>query len=268
MVSPNCMCASARGEEERVDPLVMAFGTALVRAMATDAWQRARVSVVQLWRRAHPQQADTAEADLEGLRTQVLDARQAGRADTEQALAGVRQGRLQQLLLDGPALAAELRRVLGGTLTPVLTPAEQSRIGTLIMAGTSPDSSTLNQVAGNQYNIQLSSPSPSPATRTLPADTVAFTGRGKELHDITAAVTAVAEAGRVVAIHAIDGMPGVGKTAIAVHVGHRLADRFPDRQLFLDPHAHTPDQEPMTPQAALASLLTADGANTRCHPRA
>jgi tetratricopeptide (TPR) repeat protein len=70
----------------------------------------------------------------------------------------------------------------------------------------------------------------------------------------------------VVAIHAIDGMPGVGKTALAVHVGHRLADRFPDRQLFLDLHAHTAGQQPMTPEAALASLLTADGADARHLP--
>lgn len=137
-----------------MDPIVVAFGTALVGAMATDVWQRARASVVALWRRAHPQQAGTVEADLEALRAQVLDARQAGRADIEQALADVWQGRLHQLLLDEPTLATELRRVLDDTLTPMLTPAEQSRVGTLIMTGTSHDSSTFNQVAGNQITYR------------------------------------------------------------------------------------------------------------------
>ncbi|MGH3832714.1 MAG: hypothetical protein ACRDRS_20130 [Pseudonocardiaceae bacterium] len=137
-----------------MDPLVVAFGTALVGAMATDTWHQARASVVALWRRVHPQQADTLEADLEGLRDQVLDAREAGRADTEQALTGVWQGRLQQLLLDEPAVAAELRQVLDDTLAPVLSPAEQSRIGMLIMTGTSHDSSTFNQVAGNQITYR------------------------------------------------------------------------------------------------------------------
>jgi len=58
-----------------------------------------------VWQQAPPQQADTVEADLEGLRGQVLDARKAGRADTEQVLTDVWQGRLQQLLLDKPAVA-------------------------------------------------------------------------------------------------------------------------------------------------------------------
>jgi len=138
-----------------VDPIVVAFGTALVSAMATDAWQQARTRVVGFWRRVHPQQADTVEADLEGLRAQVLDARQAGRADIEQALTGVWQGRLQQLLLDEPALATELRQVLDESLTPILTPAEQVRIGTLIMTGSSHGSSTFNQVAGNQTTYRL-----------------------------------------------------------------------------------------------------------------
>lgn len=137
-----------------MDPIVVAFGTALVGAMATDVWQRVRASVVTLWRRVHPQQGDTVEADLEGLRAQVLDARQAGRADIEQALTGVWQGRLQQLLLDEPALAVELRRVLDESLTPVLRPAEQSRIGTIIMTGTSHGSSTFTQVAGNQITYR------------------------------------------------------------------------------------------------------------------
>ncbi|MGH3815425.1 MAG: hypothetical protein ACRDUV_23740 [Pseudonocardiaceae bacterium] len=137
-----------------MDPIVVAFGTALVGAMATDVWQQARASVVALWRRVHPQQADTVEADLEGFRGQVLDARQAGRTEIEQALTGVWQGRLQQLLLDEPAVAAELRRVLDDTLTPALAPPEQARIGTLIMMGSSHGSSTFNQVAGNQINYR------------------------------------------------------------------------------------------------------------------
>jgi len=71
-------CAPGAGERGFVvDPIVVAAGTALVSAMATDVWQQARAGVVAFWRWVHPQQADTVEADLEGLRTQVLDARQA-----------------------------------------------------------------------------------------------------------------------------------------------------------------------------------------------
>src|SRR5215467_5898508 len=95
-----------------------------------------------------------------------------------------------------------------------------------------------------------------PAVRfSLPPDTAAFTGRGEELGVITAAVTGAAGAGGVVAVRAIDGMPGAGKTALAVHAAHVLAGRFPDRQLFIDLHAHTPGQDPITPADALAGLL-------------
>jgi hypothetical protein len=132
------------------------------------------------------------------------------------------------------------------------------------MSGSSHDTSTLNQVAGDQYNIHP--PPPVTVACTLPADTAAFTGRAEELREITAAVRGAAQAGRVVAIHAIDGMPGVGKTALAVHVGHRVADRFPDRQLFVDLHAHTAGQQPTDPADALAGLLAADGVDPRYVP--
>jgi tetratricopeptide (TPR) repeat protein len=109
----------------------------------------------------------------------------------------------------------------------------------------------------------ISRPAPLAVRYALPPDTAAFTGRDGELDRITAAATG---AGGVVAIHAIDGMPGVGKTALAVHVAHLLQDRFPDRQLFIDLHGHTPRQDPVPPQAALAGLLTAVGVDARYLP--
>jgi hypothetical protein len=107
----------------------------------------------------------------------------------------------------------------------------------------------------------------SPGVRySLPPDAAAFTGREEELDRITASVTEAAGAGGVVAIHAIDGMPGVGKTTLAVHAAPLLRHRFPDRQLFINLHAHTPGQDPLTPEAALAGLLTATGVGARNLP--
>ena len=140
------------GEEGVMDPITVAFGTALVGAIATSAWQGVRDAVTGLWRRVHPrQQADDIGTELDELRERVLAARRDGDADTERALEGVWQLRLQELLRADPALAAELRRVLDQVLTPALTSAEQARVGTIIMTGSSHDSSTLTQI-GNQVN--------------------------------------------------------------------------------------------------------------------
>ena len=94
------------------------------------------------------------------------------------------------------------------------------------------------------------------AMRTLPRDIASFTGRQQELQEL---VEAAAGAGGVVGIHAIGGMAGVGKTAFAVHAAYRLADRFPDGQIFLPLHGHTPGQQPVDPADALASLLATAG---------
>jgi tetratricopeptide (TPR) repeat protein len=94
---------------------------------------------------------------------------------------------------------------------------------------------------------------------SLPPDTAAFTGREEELNRVSAVVTGAAGTGGVVAVHAIDGMPGAGKTALAVRAAHLLAERFPDRQLFIDLHGHTPGRRPVAPEDALAGLLAAVG---------
>jgi tetratricopeptide (TPR) repeat protein len=97
---------------------------------------------------------------------------------------------------------------------------------------------------------------PPRAEQTLPADVVDFVGRQDELQRLLAAVTGRV---RAVAIHAVDGMAGVGKTALAVHAAHALAARFPDGRLFVDLCTHKPGQAKVDPTAALATLLQADG---------
>ena len=111
---------------------------------------------------------------------------------------------------------------------------------------------------------------------SLPPDTVAFTGRDGELDQIAAAladaVTGAARPGGMpagagaAAVRLIGGMPGIGKTALAVHAAHRLRPSFPDRQLFVDLRGHAPGQEPLAPEAALAGLLAAAGVDPRSCP--
>jgi tetratricopeptide (TPR) repeat protein/transcriptional regulator with XRE-family HTH domain len=92
--------------------------------------------------------------------------------------------------------------------------------------------------------------------RSLPRDVASFTGRQRELEQLAEAASG---AGGVVSIHAIGGMAGVGKTTFAVHAAHRLANAFPDGQIFVLLHGHTPGRGPADPAEALASLLLTIG---------
>ncbi|UGT45337.1 tetratricopeptide repeat protein [Nocardia yamanashiensis] len=99
-------------------------------------------------------------------------------------------------------------------------------------------------------------------TDTLPRDVETLIGREAELERILA----VAGAGRVVSIHTIDGMPGIGKTALATRVAHRLADQFPDGRFFVNLHAHTAGQPAAKPIDVLGGLLTDLGIDPRNIP--
>jgi DNA-binding SARP family transcriptional activator len=97
--------------------------------------------------------------------------------------------------------------------------------------------------------------------RQLPTVAGHFTGRQVELEELRVLTEGCdpAEVGRTVVVCAVDGMAGIGKTTLAVHAGHRLADRFPDGQLFLDLHGYTEGVAPREPGQALDWLLRALG---------
>ncbi|WP_433663105.1 ATP-binding protein [Nocardia sp. CA-128927] len=90
---------------------------------------------------------------------------------------------------------------------------------------------------------------------SLRRDTPTFVGRDLEVNRILDA----AGPGRVVSIHTIDGMPGVGKTALVTRAAHLLSDRFPDGRFFVELNTHTPGLVPADPAEVLATLLTGLG---------
>ena len=57
-----------------MEPLLATIGAALVTAMTTDAWQKARDAAVELWRRTDPDRAEAVQDELAKLRERALDA--------------------------------------------------------------------------------------------------------------------------------------------------------------------------------------------------
>jgi tetratricopeptide (TPR) repeat protein len=104
------------------------------------------------------------------------------------------------------------------------------------------------------------------ATRTLPRDIASFTGREREFRQLADLAAQAEGSGGVVGICAIGGMAGIGKTAFAVRAAHQLAAQFPDGQIFLALHGHTPGQHPVGATEALASLLLTAGVAARHIP--
>ena len=96
-----------------------------------------------------------------------------------------------------------------------------------------------------------------PPPSTLPYDLSDFTGRADELEAVLEIVEKAPD--RTPTVVSLDGMAGVGKTTLAVHVAHRLAERFPDGQLFVDLHGFTPGRDPVDPAEALSTMLVALG---------
>ncbi|WP_147268642.1 AfsR/SARP family transcriptional regulator [Sphaerisporangium album] len=86
---------------------------------------------------------------------------------------------------------------------------------------------------------------------TLLPDTPHFTGREQEIE----AVSAVRAEGDGTPTVVIQGMPGVGKSALALHIAHRIAARYPDARLYLELRAHDPTRPPLDTATALSALL-------------
>jgi DNA-binding SARP family transcriptional activator len=92
-------------------------------------------------------------------------------------------------------------------------------------------------------------PAQAPPPDTLPPEAAEFVGRGPELAALTG--DDAARPGVVV----IEGMPGVGKTTLAVRAARQVRDRYPDGMIYLNLHSHDPGSPALDQAEALYRLL-------------
>ncbi len=89
----------------------------------------------------------------------------------------------------------------------------------------------------------------------LPADIADFTGRESVVEQLSRRL--IPDPAAPVPVVVISGQGGVGKTTLAVHVAHQVADRFPDGQLYATLGGAS--RHPLDPAKALERFLRALG---------
>jgi DNA-binding SARP family transcriptional activator/tetratricopeptide (TPR) repeat protein len=124
-------------------------------------------------------------------------------------------------------------------------------------ADPSPALQELHQrILAGDPTLTMTSP---PVPRQLPAPLGGFAGRFRELDRLDALV---GSAGAVV-VSAVSGTAGVGKTALALHWAHRVADKFDDGQLYVNLRGFDPGGSVMSPAIAVRMFL--DGLGVAPH---
>jgi DNA-binding SARP family transcriptional activator/tetratricopeptide (TPR) repeat protein len=95
--------------------------------------------------------------------------------------------------------------------------------------------------------------------RQLPTAPAHFVGRDSELTVLSGLLDQAGLGTGTAVISAIAGMPGVGKTALAVQWSHSVSGHFPDGQLYVNLRGYDPLAAPLDPGEVLGGFLAALG---------
>ncbi|MFK4088068.1 BTAD domain-containing putative transcriptional regulator [Kribbella sp. NPDC020789] len=234
-----------------------------VRALRDEAVSSGPAEALELWRQACDLAGDDALAGLSGQwaddtrtalaaeRLELLTDRYAAELD-----AGHHAAVLADLtaLSDAEPLAEPLAELLmlayyrSGRPADALTRFETIRLRLRDELGADPSQRLRDlhlQILNHDPALDLSPPAPI----QLPADITGFTGRVAELK-------ALDQVAGSASLAAVVGPGGAGKTALAVHWGHSMADRFPGGLLYVNLRGFD-EGKLVSPREALGRLLSA-----------
>lgn len=114
------------------------------------------------------------------------------------------------------------------------------------------------RILGADSSLSASAaPVRSPRLRQLPGSIPNFVGRTAELDLLTARLDTASQGRGTVVITSISGIPGIGKTSLAVHWARHHLDRFPDGQLYVNLRGFDPSGTPADPAEAIRGFLDA-----------
>ncbi|MFG3396479.1 AfsR/SARP family transcriptional regulator [Streptomyces parvus] len=101
--------------------------------------------------------------------------------------------------------------------------------------------------------------SETPRPAQLPPVARGFVGRSKELEQLARLLTENDPRGASTPIVVVDGPAGVGKSAFALELAHRLSEHFPDGQLYVDLHGTSMEGRSLSASEALLQVLRSLG---------
>ncbi|TYB47337.1 tetratricopeptide repeat protein [Nonomuraea sp. PA05] len=153
-----------------------------------------------------------------------------GRRD--EALDAFRQARELLVAELGIEPGPELRRLHAALLAGDTVGRAAVRDDSMARAALGDDSDVTRQPSAEEVEEWEAVPVAFRRLCQLPADTADFVGREAEIAELTAALRA-REDRLSPPIVIVSGLPGIGKTTLAVHLAHLLRSDYPDGQLFV-----------------------------------
>ncbi|MFC7545674.1 BTAD domain-containing putative transcriptional regulator [Plantactinospora sp. GCM10030261] len=262
-VGPSMVDLDLMRFRERVAEVRVAIGTGdhsrigEATRRALDLWQPPLADLPALG--AHPRVAAlTAEAQLL-LSWHVDAAIRSGRA--EDVLALVRE-QARSRPLDEQAQAQLMRCYLAvGRRSEAFAVYEDTRKRLVDELGVDPGTVLVEAhrdvLEPERITAPAGTPASAPVPAQLPPDTPAFTGRVGPLRWLDDLLDIRSDGAPLVAV--VTGTAGVGKTTLAVHWTHRVADRFPDGQLYADLRGFDAGVGPMRSDEVARSFLATLG---------
>ncbi|MFF3437691.1 BTAD domain-containing putative transcriptional regulator [Streptosporangium sp. NPDC002721] len=148
--------------------------------------------------------------------------------------------------------------------TPVAEATPSASVTPVTPAGAAAPAAAAASAAPVSPSAPVAVGPPRPAQ--LPADLPVFAGRREELARVSDLLLGGPRFAKSVAIIAIEGMAGIGKTTLAVHWAQRVAHLFPDGQLYVNLRGFDAGGTVLDPTEAIRGFLTALGVPSRDVP--